>query len=127
MAFQPILSIHTWVSLPNDVRDRIRTIFSISRSSHVQVNDGKIETDGTTPQDFQSLTVDKMQTYLNTKDDDFLKLFDMVVAKVKAELNPSVTITASTIEVMPDLRPDIGYAPTALAVPKKKKVIKKKK
>ncbi len=85
----PILSLHTWVSLPNEVRHRIRATFSIPRSSNTVVNDGRLETDGTTNEDFKHLTVSKMQEYLDTEVDDFHKLFDLVVAKVTDEmLNP---------------------------------------
>lgn len=79
---QPLLNLHTWVSLPNEVRYRIRIAFSIPRSGNVFVNDGRIETDGTTPEDFKALTVSKMQTFLSSEESDFNKLFDLVVAKV---------------------------------------------
>lgn len=124
MAFQPILSIHTWVSLPGDIREKIRELFSISRSSHVQVNDGRIETDGTTPQDFQSLTIEKMQAYLNSTETDFLKLFDDVVEKIK---NPPISIVNSGIEILPDQVPAAIVKPTVKKEIKKKVVIKKKK
>jgi hypothetical protein len=83
---QPILNLHTWVSLPNDVRHKIRGIFSIPRSESVFVNDGVIETDGTTPQDFKVLTVEKMQSFLSSEETDFNKLFDLVVARVVDEI-----------------------------------------
>lgn len=100
----PILSMHTWVSLSNEMRLRIRNIFNIPRSGHVIVNDGQIETDGTTPQDFASLTVEKMQEYLGDKSDDFYKLFDKVLARVQDEIEgkviepiaPTETINANT-------------------------------
>lgn len=82
-----IISMHTWVSLPNEVRYKIRAIFAIPRSSNTVVNDGMIETDGTTNEDFKHLTVEKMQEYLGTDSTDFHKLFDMVVAQVIDELS----------------------------------------
>ncbi len=78
-----------WISLPNEVRYKIRSIFSIPRSSNTVVNDGVVETDGTTHQDLQNLTVEKMRDYLKEESTDFHKLFDMVVVKVKNEMNPS--------------------------------------
>jgi len=84
----PLLNLHTWVSLPNEVRFKIRTLFNIPRSSNTVVNDGKIETDGVTPEDISHLTTDKMKTYLTSEETDFNKLFDLVVAKVVDELNP---------------------------------------
>lgn len=85
-----ILSMHTWVSLSNEQRYRIRALFNIPRSSHVVVNDGKVETDGTTVEDFKHLTVDKMQEYLGNKSEDFHKLFDLVVAKIQDEIEGKV-------------------------------------
>lgn len=81
-----IISLHSWVSLPTEVRYKIRALFGIPRSSNTQVNDGVIESDGTTTEDFKHLTVEKMQEYLDDKSDDFYKLFDMVVSRVNDEL-----------------------------------------
>jgi hypothetical protein len=85
-----ILSMHTWVSLSNEQRHKIRAIFNIPRSSHTVVNDGRIETDGTTTEDFKALSVEKMKEYLKSDSDDFHKLFDMVLARVVDELEGKV-------------------------------------
>lgn len=105
---QPIISMYMWTALSPEVRARMRAIFSIPRSSHVIVNDGRVETDGTTTEDFKALTIEKMQTYLKNESTDFHKLIDLTVAAVMEELNPTpkVELTAS--------------APTAYIVPKKK-------
>ncbi len=76
-----------WVSLPNEVRYRIRSLFGIPRSSSTIVNDGRVDTDGTTHEDFKHLTIEKMQKYLSNDSTDFHKLFDLVVAKVIDELS----------------------------------------
>lgn len=81
--YQPLLNLHTWVSLPNEVRYKIRGLFNVPRSGNVVVNDGVIETDGTTTDDLHHLTVEKMQSYLHSNDTDFNKLFDSVVVHVK--------------------------------------------
>lgn len=101
MNTQPILNLHTWVSLPNDVRHKIRILFNIPRSGSVFVNDGHIETDGTTPDDFRALTVEKMQSYLNSEVDDFNKLFDLLVARVIDEIEGKIEapiINANPVE-----------------------------
>ncbi len=81
-----IISTRSWVSLSNEQRARIRGIFNIPRSSHVVVNDGHVETDGTTPKDLESLTTEKMKDYLKSDLDDFFKLFDLVVARVQDDI-----------------------------------------
>ncbi len=77
-----------WVSLPNEVRHRIRNVFHISKSSNTHVDDGILLSDGVTNEDLKSLTIAKMQSYLSDESDDFHRLFDKVVAKVNDELYP---------------------------------------
>lgn len=83
---QPILSLHTWVSLPTDVRMRVRNLFDIPRSSNVMVNDGRLDTDGTTPEDFKSLTIDKMQLFTGEKSDDFHMLFNRTLEIIQGDI-----------------------------------------
>lgn len=83
---QPILSSSMWASLPTEVRQQLRSIFNIPRSSHVEVSDGRLLTDGTTPEDFKALTIEKMQEYLETNITDFYALFDLVLARVRDKL-----------------------------------------
>ncbi len=94
----PIISMHTWTSLSSEQRGKIRMIFAIPRSQSTEVHDGRIVTDGTTPKDFEALTVEKMQSYVKSNVDDFHKLFDLVVAKVQDEIEgkPIIDIVAST-------------------------------
>ena len=115
---QPIISIHTWLSLSDEVRYRIRSIFKIPRSSNTVVNDGKIETDGTTNEDFKHLTVEKMQTYLNETSTDFYKLFDKVIEKVKEELSPKTIPVVVTPTVISN--PPVIYPPQVVVTPKKR-------
>lgn len=106
MNTQPILNLHTWVSLPNDVRHRIRVLFNIPRSGSVFVNDGVIETDGTTPQDFKVLTITRMQEYLKSEIDDFNKLFDLLVARIVDEIEGK-----PFVEVKEEVKPIINANP----------------
>lgn len=62
------------------------------------VSDGVIETDGTTYEDFKSLTTEKMQSYLDQPSSDFHKLFDMVVAKVNDELSGKGNVVVMSSE-----------------------------
>lgn len=94
----PLLSIGTWVSLPTEVRHRIRGIFHIPKSSNTHVDDGVIITDGVTNEDLKTLTIGKMQIYLDDDSSDFHKLFDKVVSRVNDELYPKAqNVTENTI------------------------------
>lgn len=77
-----------WVTLPAEVRNKIRTVFSIPRSGATEVHDITMVSDGTTHNDFKTLTVEKMQEYLNDTSTDYFRLFDKVVAKVNDDLYP---------------------------------------
>lgn len=95
----PILSISMWVSLPIEVRRRIRNLFGIPRSSNTVVNDGVVETDGTTKEDFQHLTINKMQRFLQDESMDFHKLFDLTVAKINEDIiNNRLTVFPTILE-----------------------------
>lgn len=83
---QHILSSHTWVSLTSEQRAKLRGIFGIPRSGDTIVNDGRIETDGTTVEDLRHLTVEKMQAYTSNDSQDFHKLFDVTLARVQDEI-----------------------------------------
>ena len=85
-----ILNIHHWVNLSAEVRQRIRMLFNIPRSSNTVVNDGKLETDGTTIQDFEHLTTEKMQKFVHSDLTDFYKLFDLTVAQVLEDIENKV-------------------------------------
>jgi hypothetical protein len=86
----PIISTGMWVSLSNEVRYRMRTIFNISQSGITEVNDGRVVSDGTTYEDLKALTIEKMQKYVDNPTTDFHKLIDLTVAKVMEELYPKV-------------------------------------
>lgn len=79
-----------WSCLNSEQRARIRSLFNIPRSSFVVVNDGVLETDGTTSEDFKHLTIEKMQEYLKDDSTDFHKLFDKVLARVQDEIEGKV-------------------------------------
>ncbi len=111
----PLISIHTWVSLPNEVRGKVRVLFNIPRSSNTVVNDGVIETDGTTNDDLKHLTIEKMQIYLNDESTDFHKLFDKVLYRIN---NPQAPVIEPTIEI---------HAPSAFVVHPETVISEKKK
>ncbi len=76
------LSLHMWLSLDNETRHKLRLLFSIPRSSNTVVNDGKIESDGTTNEDIQHLTIKKMQDFVLSNSEDMHQLLNAVLNKI---------------------------------------------
>ncbi len=77
------LSLHMWLSLDNETRHKLRILFSIPRSSNTVVNDGKIESDGTTNEDIQHLTIKKMQDFALSESEDMHQLLNTVLNKIR--------------------------------------------
>lgn len=88
-----------WLSLDNETRHKIRTIFSIPRSSNTVVNDGKIESDGVTNEDIQHLTVKKMQDFVLSDSEDMHQLLNAVLNKINNPEPIGVVIAIPEAEI----------------------------
>lgn len=99
---QPTLSLGMWISLPNEVRYRIRVLFNVPKSKSTEVDDGKLVSDGTTHEDLMVINMDKMRGYVHSDSNNFYELFDLLVAKVNDELYPKSVTPSSTITISND-------------------------
>lgn len=77
-----LLSYAVWLGLPESTRLKIAALLNIQRRGIRQVMDSRIISDGFLHTDLAVISRDKMQEILGTKEDDFYKLFDGIVAKV---------------------------------------------
>lgn len=75
-----------WVSLPQETRNRLIEIFSLKKSGHVEVENKTVMTDGYTNQDLAGITVEKMQEYTGTDEEEYFSLFKAVLAKIEGEM-----------------------------------------
>jgi len=100
------VSVHDWLALPMPVRIKLREIFSIRKSQGSLVEGNVVKSDGTTYQDLQAITIDKMRNYLGQNEpgivpnSDFVELFNTCVEKIKEEdkeLEPVEKIDPNTI------------------------------
>ena len=92
MDTKPLLAYSIWLSLPNEMRAKLKKLFDIPRSGEVIVRSGQItpqgnigsETtqDGHSPKDLYAISIEKMQELLGTSENDFYSLFDQVVEKI---------------------------------------------
>ena len=78
-----------WLELPVTVRDKLRKIFKINRSSPTQAilgTFGKVQSDGSNDRDISVMTVKAMQEYLgNYQTEDFFALFTQVLTRIDSE------------------------------------------
>lgn len=78
------ISTKQWLDFPISTRQALVQIFDIPRSSTSYVEDNRVISDGHTQADLdESITLEKIQAYLGSKDDNFYKLFGEVIKKIE--------------------------------------------
>lgn len=85
-----------WLSLPNEVRAKLKVVFGIPRSEGARIEDNKVMSDGHNHRDLTAITVEKMQDYTGSKQVDFFKLFDLTLDRIQAESTIAVEQAAQT-------------------------------
>lgn len=87
------LSYAIWLSLPNDVRHKLVTLFNIPRSGSTVVDyratGAVVTSDGYTAPDLQAISLTKMQGLLGSEDDNYYKLFESTVENIDSLLSGS--------------------------------------
>lgn len=71
-----------WVGLDSSIRSELVEIFDIPRSGYTIVEGQEVITDGYTNQDLTSITVEKMQEYLDSTETEYFDLFKEVLQKI---------------------------------------------
>lgn len=77
-----------WMSLPVGTRERLHVLFALNKSVGAEVVDGVVVCDGHTAGDLSAITLEHLQSVLNSVEQDFWKLWKQVIgeeAPVKAE------------------------------------------
>jgi hypothetical protein len=82
---QPMFSGY-WVVLPQEVRNRMKMYFNVQKSSGSHVENGRLVSDGHTDEDLKAVSVEKMQTLLNSKEDDQVKLVEATIQHFKDQV-----------------------------------------
>ncbi len=87
---QEQVTVHLWVSVKTDTRNKLRGIFLIPKSSFAQVvtdhmGIATVISDGSTNEDLKCLTVEKMQDFLGSvaANDTVFDLFKRCVEKME--------------------------------------------
>lgn len=79
------LSVHDWLKLPMETRNKLREIFNIPKSRGAIVESNVVMSDGTTYEDLQAITLGKMQKHLDSELSDFVTLFNTLVTQLEEE------------------------------------------
>lgn len=76
-----------WLSIKPETRNKLRQDLGIPRTGGTEVWGNRIVSDGTTQQDLNTITVQKLQDYLDyAESDDLLNLLDLAVRSIENEL-----------------------------------------
>lgn len=82
--YQPL-----WISLQKEVRVHLEKVFSIPTSGVNEIRDQEVISDGKTNQDLLAISASKMAEYVGSPESEqFHRLWELTLAKVKYELNP---------------------------------------
>lgn len=80
-----MLSKIYWLNLTIPQRTLLIMNFNIPKTGFTHVQDGQIISDGYTDQDLQTLTLQRLQEYLKTNENDFGSLLKATIEKLENE------------------------------------------
>lgn len=96
------VSYQIWLKLPSDIRTKLVAMFHIPRSGSTVVDYGfngtTVVSDGFKPQDIEAITLEKMQTVMDTDSTDFYGLFEEIILNIDALMQPKVEIIEEIIK-----------------------------
>lgn len=88
-----------WLKLKPETRANLAVMLGLHKSGGSEVVAGVQVSDGYTPQDLLGITVEKLQTVLNSKETDFYKLFDELVKRVELPVEEVKPIEVEEVEL----------------------------
>lgn len=85
-----MLSKSIWLSLKPETRAVLVSTFELKKTLYVDVFDGRVMEDGY-GNSLPEITVKKLQDALESKEEDFYKLFYLMVDKIEGRVKPEVS------------------------------------
>ncbi len=76
------LTIPQWLDLPFEIRQKLKEIFKIPRSTGSHVVGSQIISDGHTHNDLSVVSIEAMQVFTESKGENFWELLDATIKKV---------------------------------------------
>lgn len=101
-----------FMNLSRELRDHIANVFEVGRTGISEVRDETVVSDGRTFDDLAAITKEKMCAYVGSEE-NFLRAWELTVAKATYELHPPVGTIGNATVVAPQVAAD--PAPAALS------------
>lgn len=92
------LYVPEWIGLKQETRIKLEEIFNIGKSVGTEVVNNTIVCDGHSNRDLEVMNVSTMQEYINSSEEDFMKLFTKVLNKVEGE-KEEVEVVETPVEI----------------------------
>lgn len=87
MSILQVITPPIWLSIKPETRNKLRQDLGIPHTGGTEVWGNRIVSDGTTQQDLNVITVQKLQDYLDyAESDDLLNLLDLAVKSIENDL-----------------------------------------
>ncbi|KUK99143.1 MAG: hypothetical protein XE08_0220 [Parcubacteria bacterium 32_520] len=87
MEIKKSIPVESWVNLNWKIRTKLAIDLNVPKSSDVVLIDNKVLSDGRTQQDLNnSITVETLQEYTKSNNDDIFELFQKAVEKAEYEI-----------------------------------------
>lgn len=82
---------HIWLEAPRDIREHLAEVFGVQQTGPTEIKDDRVVSDGRTIEDLAVITAERMAEYVGSVE-PFPRLWELTLAKARAELNPPVAI-----------------------------------
>lgn len=92
------LSVQQWLTIPLKFRIDLAVLFSLHRSGTTVVEDNKVKSDGFSYEDLEGISLERMQEYVGTIEQDYFKLLDLTLIKMQNPPPPPENVASLSIE-----------------------------
>ncbi len=82
MSYEMLLTRWHWLQLSTEQRQAMRDAFNIPKSGGVEMQNGKIMSDGSNESDLKAVNVQSMQTFLDSTETSFENLYNLTIKKI---------------------------------------------
>lgn len=84
-----------WLQISLETRSKLAELFGMSRSGFNHILDNEVISDGYSDKDLAMLSLEKLQQYLGSEEEDYYKLLDLVIKQIE---NPHEKIEKTDVD-----------------------------